>query len=318
MPSLKSRGASPLPELIRADAVLAIVGPTASGKSEWALQLAEQLGGEIVSADSRQLYRRLDIGSAKPTPADRARARHHCLDLREPNEPISLAEYLTAARAAIDEIHGRGRLPIIVGGSGQYVWALLEGWIVPPAPPDPAFRRRLEAEAERRGAAAIHAELADLDPEAAGKIEPRNLRRVIRALEVHRATGETISSWQQRRQPLFHAALAPLHEQRTLDERIERRTVQMFRDGMIDEVRALLADGVPESAPGFDAIGYREVLAWLRGGRTLLDTAADAVRATQRFSRRQRAWFRPGDPRIVWSEHMPAADLIRARIQRLG
>ena len=323
MPSSQSPKKSPPPADDRAadGPVAAIVGPTASGKSDWALRLARELDAEIVSADSRQLYRRLDIGSAKPTPAERALIPHHCLDLREPTEPISLAEYLEAARAAIADVQARDRLPIVVGGSGQYVWALLEGWVVPPAAPDRAFRERLE-EAARRGRAALHDDLARVDPEAAAKIEPNNLRRIIRALEVYEQTGRPISSWQRERHPLRFAVYAPELSQSELDERIDRRTAAMFRAGLVEEVAALLREGVPSDAPGFRAIGYREVLAYLRGEFSLLDAVAAVARATQRFSRRQRAWFRADDPRIAWSAQPPApAELmarIRARIEALG
>ena len=312
MPSSKSPAASPPPEPPAGDdAVIAIVGPTASGKSAWALELAQRLDAEIVSADSRQLYRRLEIGSAKPTPADRALIPHHCLDLRDPAEPISLAEYLDAARAAIADIHRRGKLPLIVGGSGQYVWALLEGWIVPPAPPDHALRDQLARDAETRGAPALHHDLARVDPHAASRIPPNNLRRIIRALEVHRRTGRPISSWQRERRPLRFSAYAPAHSQEALDRRIDERAVAMFCAGFVEEVAALLREGLPEAAPGFNAIGYREVLAHLRGDLSLLDTVAAVARATQRFSRSQRRWFRAGDPRIRWSDAPPATHDIK-------
>ena len=306
MLSSKSPAASPPPEPGAGESVvLAVVGPTASGKSAWALELAQRLDAEIVSADSRQLYRGLEIGSAKPTPAERALIPHHCLDLRDPAESISLAEYLDAARAAIAHIQSRGKLPLIVGGSGQYVWALLEGWIVPPAPPDHVLRDQLTREAETRGAPALHDDLAQVDPAAARRIPPNNLRRIIRALEVHRQTGRPISSWQRERRPLRFSSYAPAHSPEALDRRIDERAAAMFRDGFVGEVADLLRSGVPEDAPGFDAIGYREVLAHLRGELSLLDTVAAVARATQRFSRRQRKWFRADDPRIRWSAALP-------------
>lgn len=320
MPSSESPTQSPPPSDRRAadGPVVAIVGPTASGKSAWALQLAQQLDAEVVSADSRQLYYRLDIGSAKPTPAERASVPHYCLDLREPTEPISLAEYLDAARTAIAEIQSRGKLPLVVGGSGQYVWALLEGWVVPPASPDPALRERLTEEAAQRGAASLHRDLAQLDPAAAARIEPNNLRRIIRALEVYEQTGRPISSWQQERHPLPFAVYAPALSQSALDEQIERRATAMFRAGLVDEAAALLREGVPSDAPGFRAIGYPEVLAHLRGELSLLDALAAVARATQRFSRRQRAWFRADDPHIAWSAQLPAPAELKARIEALG
>ena len=323
MPSSKSPGASPAPDrspdrLPGQPPVLAVVGPTASGKSGWALQLAEQLDGEIVSADSRQLYRRLNIGAAKPTDADRERVPHHCLDLRDLTEPISLAEYLDHARAAIADIQARDRLPVVVGGSGQYVWALLEGWQVPPALPDHAFRERMTLEAEARGADALHQELRRIDPQAAAKIDHHNVRRIIRALEVYEATGRRISDWQRERHPIRFAAIAPAHERQALDRRINDRTVAMFGAGLRDEVLSLLADGVGHDARGFDAIGYREVLAQIRGELSLLDAIVAVASATKRFSRRQYAWFRRTDPRIRWSSEPPTAHQVKAQIQALG
>ena len=315
MPSSKSRGASLPPDQPPA---LAVVGPTASGKSAWALQLAEQLEAEIVSADSRQLYRRLDIGTAKPSAAERARIPHHCLDIRDPAEPISLAEYLLEARASIAAIRSRDRLPIIVGGSGQYVWALLEGWQVPPVPPDRAFRARMARAAEACGAATLHRRLAAVDPEAAARIDSRNLRRIIRALEVQQASGRSIWSWRSRREPLPFIAVGPARAQETLDRRIAERSAAMFNAGLLEEVAALLRAGVAVDAPGFDAIGYREALAHIRGKLPLLDAAAAVATATQRFSRRQRAWFRPADPRIHWSAQPPAPAWIKAQIQAHG
>ena len=282
------------------------------------MQLAEQLDGEIVSADSRQLYRRLNIGAAKPTDADRERVPHHCLDLRDVTEPISLAEYLDHARAAIADIQARDRLPVVVGGSGQYVWALLEGWQVPPAPPDQSFRERMTLEAEARGADALHQELSRIDPQAAANIDHHNVRRIIRALEVYEATGRRISDWQRERHPIRFAAIAPAHERQALDRRINDRTVAMFSAGLRDEVLSLLADGVPHDAPGFHAIGYREVLAEIRGELSLLDAIVAVAGATKRFSRRQYAWFRATDPRIRWSPGPPTAHQVDAQIQALG
>ena len=282
------------------------------------MQLAEQLDGEIVSADSRQLYRRLNIGAAKPTDADRGRVPHHCLDLRDITEPISLAEYLDHARAAIADIQARGRLPVVVGGSGQYVWALLEGWQVPPAPPDQPFRERMTLEAEARGADALHQELSRIDPQAAANIDHHNVRRIIRALEVYEATGRRISDWQRERQPIRFAAIAPAHERQALDRRINDRTVAMFGAGLRDEVLSLLAEGVGHDARGFDAIGYREVLAEIRGELSLLDSIVAVASATKRFSRRQYAWFRGTDPRIRWSPEPPTAHQVNAQIRALG
>ncbi len=265
------------------------------------MRIARRLDSEIVSIDSRQIYRRLDIGTAKPTPSMRAEIPHWCLDLLDPTERCSLGPYLKAARAAIDDIHRRGKRAIAVGGSGQYMRALLEGWQIPPVAEDAQFRASLsEVPTET-----LHQRLIDVDPTAAERIGPTNARRIIRALEVHRATGTPISEWQARRSPLSHVTVAPDLELETLDTRIAERTRTMFEQGLVDEVRELLAEGIYERAPGFDAIGYREVLAHLRGELTL-EQAIDAVtQATQRFARRQRMWFRRDDPAICWSTDVP-------------
>ena len=289
-------------------AVIGVVGLTASGKSEWALQVAQHLGGEIISADSRQVYRRLEIGTAKPTEAMRRQVPHHCLDLVEPTQHYSLAEYLRAARAAMAEIQEQGRKVIIVGGSGQYVWALLEGWVVPPAPPDPALRAELQRQADQHGAAWLHAELAQFDAAAAEVIEVNNTRRVIRALEVYRKTGVPISEWQRRREPIAFYAIAPQMSDDELHQRIARRTRAMFEAGLVDEVRELLASGVPASAPGFNAIGYRSVLAYLRGELDAGEAEAAVAQQTRRFAKQQRQWFRANDRRIAW---VPSFEALR-------
>ncbi len=296
---------SPEPSQPREPALIAVVGLTASGKSEWALRIARELGGEIVSIDSRQIYRRLDIGTAKPSAAMRAEIPHWCIDIVEPTERYSLGAYLKAARAAIEEIRGRGKRPIAVGGSGQHMRALLEGWQVPPAAEDAEFRESLAGES----GGTLHERLSEVDPEAAAQIGSTNVRRLIRALEVFHLTGRPISAWQQLREPVSYRACAPDVDLEELDERIAARTRAMFADGFAGEVRGLLAEGVPEDSPGFDAIGYREVLAHLRG-ETSLEQAEEAVaQATRRFARRQRAWFRRDDPSFCWSADVPLATL---------
>lgn len=297
---------------------MAVVGQTASGKSEWGARIAREFGGEVVGADSRQIYRGLDIGTAKPPAEMRAEVPHHCIDLAPPGIRYSLAEYLGAARAAVAEIRARGRLPVIVGGSGQYVTALTEGWIVPPTPPNERLRGDLQAFAEAYGPEALHRELARHDPESAAKIEPRNARRSIRALEVHYLTGKPMSEWTKTREPLPCLIVAPRIGEAELDERIERRTVGMFEAGLVEEVRALLAGGVHREAPGFDAIGYREVLAHLHAGRPLEQAIDDAVQATRRFARRQRGWFRADDPRIAWSAEAPLEAIGATAFDRMG
>ncbi|MXX33019.1 MAG: tRNA (adenosine(37)-N6)-dimethylallyltransferase MiaA [Chloroflexi bacterium] len=285
--------------------LIAVVGLTASGKSDWALRIAQHLDGEIVSIDSRQIYRRLDIGTAKPTAAMRETVPHWCIDIVEPTERYSLGAYLKAARTAIDDIRARGKRPIAVGGSGQHMRALLEGWQVPPVESDEGFRESLAKESTR----SLFECLNEVDPEAARQIGPTNTRRIIRALEVHHVTGTPISVWQRLRESVDYRAVAPDLPLDALDDRIAQRTSEMFEAGLVDEVRDLLADGTPADAPGFDAIGYREVLAHLSGELTLDEAISGVVQATRRFARRQRTWFRRDDPSICWSADVPLAML---------
>ncbi len=286
--------------------LIAVVGPTATGKTSWGLALAEagDGGGEIVGADSRQVYRGLDIGTAKPSREELARVRHHCLDHVDPRERYHLARYLREARAAVAEIRGRGRRPLLVGGTGQYVWALLEGWDVPNVPPDADFRAEMEARAKREGLASLHAALASVDPKAAAGMLPGNVRRVVRALEVQRATGRPISSWHEARDPMPAVVVAPVVEADELYRRIDARVEEMFARGLVEETEALLSGwagaGLPDDAPGLASIGYAEVVRYLRGEFSLEEAVEEAKRGTRRFARRQRAWFRRSDARIRW------------------
>ena len=278
--------------------IVCIVGPTASGKSALALELAERLRAEIVSADSRQIYRDLDIGTAKPTAAERARVPHHCLDLVAPGEVFDAARFRDAARAAIADIVGRRRAALVVGGTGLYLRALLGG-LCPAPPRSPALRAALAAE----DAPALHRRLRALDPAAAARIAPADARRIVRALEVALASGVPLSRWQvahgfaERAYDALVIGLArPTAE---LDARIAVRARAMVDAGFLDEVRALHRRGLGPEAPGLSAVGYRELLACVEG-RTDLETALAAmVRATRRFAKRQRTWFRR-EPAIVW------------------
>ena len=294
--------------------VVFIVGPTASGKTEAAVALAAALpGAEIVNCDSRQIYRGMSIGTAKPTAAQQAAIPHHVIDVVEPDDPFSLAAYLSLARSAIADILARGGRPVIVGGTGQYAWGLAEGWEAPAVPPQPEARERLQREAGSAGAAALRDErLARLDPEAARLIHPRaphNVRRVIRALEVIEVTGR---SFERREQPAspqrtksapavaarmlgLATARGDLH--RSIDERIER----MLDEGWLDEVRELLHAGYGPELPSFSSAGYRDLAAHLRGEATL-EAAIEGVRAaTRRLAKAQAAWFRRSDQRISWA-----------------
>ena len=281
--------------------LIAIVGPTATGKTALAVALARAVDGEIVGADSRQVYRRMDIGTAKPTPEERALVPHHLLDVAEPNEPFSLAQYLELASASLEDIWGRGRQPLLVGGSGQYVWALLEGWKVPHLPPQRELRRSLEERAAREGAEALHQELARIDPRAADGIDPRNVRRVIRALEVYEATGRPISFWQEKAPPEWDALILGLTCPRDeLYRRIDTRVDGMMGAGLVEEVRGLLAMGYSRELPSMSGIGYREACQHLAGELDLPVAAARIKTATHRLARQQATWFRRDDERIRW------------------
>jgi tRNA dimethylallyltransferase len=263
--------------------------------------LVERLGGEIVNADSRQVYRGMDIGTAKPTPEEQRRARHHLIDVVNPDEPFSLATFLDLANAAIDGITARGRLPILCGGTGQYVWALLEGWRVPRVPADKQLRADLEARAAAHGPDALVADLRAIDPASADKIDPRNVRRIIRAIEVTRATGRPFSEWQRRDPPRFDATIIGLQmDTPALYARIDERVDRMIAAGFVDEVRALNASGYSCDLPAMSGIGYRQVCEHLHAALPLPDAIARIKTETHRLARTQRTWFPATHPRIHW------------------
>jgi tRNA dimethylallyltransferase len=281
--------------------VVAIVGPTATGKSGAALTLAATLGGEIVNADSRQIYRGMDIGTAKPTAEERRRIPHHLYDICEPTETFSLALYKRRALEAFERIWAKGSFAWLVGGTGQYVWGLLEDWNVPEVAPDEALRAELTAFAAEHGSDALHARLAAVDPVAAGRIDARNVRRVARALEVHAHTGTPISTWQTKGTPGFQFITFGLKVERDeLDRRIDARVDAMFAEGFVEEVRALIEGGVDRGAPAMSSIGYAQVAAHLAGEVTLAEAVEGTKRATRKLARRQEAWFRRDAPRIQW------------------
>ena len=281
--------------------IVVIVGATASGKTALSLGLAERLNGEIVNADSRQVYRGMDIGTAKPTPVERARVTHHLIDIRDPDERFSLAEFLDLAGRAITEISASGRLPIPVGGTGQYVRALVEGWTAPAVPPDAALRAELLARAERDGPDILHAELTTLDPVAASRIDPRNVRRVVRALEVIRLTGRPFSEQGGMVEPAYDVLMLGLAWPREeLYRRIDARVEEMFATGLVDEVRSLVKRGYDCSLPSMGSIGYAQVCQFLAGDLTLSEAVERTGTGTHRLARTQAAWFRRDDPRIHW------------------
>jgi tRNA dimethylallyltransferase len=283
---------------------LALIGPTASGKTRLALELAGALGDiEIVSVDSMQVYRGLDIGTAKPSPAERAAVVHHLIDVADPDEDWSVTRFQAAARAAVTEIEQRGRRALLVGGTGLYVQAVVDDLRFPGE--DLALRAELEARtAEAGGVAAAYAELEERDPEAAARIDPHNVRRIVRALEVIRLTGEPFSSFgpglAQYGPTAFPVRIAGIWLPRAvIGDRIAARVAGMREAGLLDEVARLAATNGGLSRTARQAIGYKELLDHLQGTVTLDDALATTVRRTRSFARRQRMWFRR-DPRITW------------------
>lgn len=281
--------------------LIVIVGPTAVGKTAVALRLAEEFNGEIVSADSRQVYREMDIGTAKPTPEELARVPHHLIDIVAPDETFHVAQFQAMAYAAIDEVHARGKVPFLVGGTGQYVRAVIEGWQIPPAPPDPVFREQLYAEAREHGPEHLHRRLAAIDPEAAARIHPHNVRRVIRALEVYQATGRPISEWQRKRPPPYRILQIGLTmDRQALYRRIDARVDQMIAGGLVDEVRRLLDKGYTFDLPALSGLGYGEFRAYFEGQASLGEVIQRIKHETHRFVRHQYNWFSENDPNIHW------------------
>jgi len=281
---------------------VAIVGATATGKTALALDLALRFDGEIVNVDSRQVYTGMDIGTAKPTPGQQRLVRHWLVDVADPRQPFTLALFLDLARDALDGIASRGRRAFVVGGTGQYLWALLEGWQVPRVPPDPRLRAELEAIAARDGVEALARILLREDPVAAETIDRRNPRRLIRAIEVTRRSGRPFSAWRGAR--AGHTAASAIIgldlPRAALHQRIDARVDAMLAAGLVDEVRALNAAGVDCGVPAMDSIGYRQVCDHLAGRCTLQEAAARTKTETHRLARMQHAWFRRDDARIRW------------------
>jgi tRNA dimethylallyltransferase len=279
--------------------LLAVVGPTASGKSRLALDLAQRLNGEILCCDSVQVYRGLDVGSAKPTPAERALVPHHLLDLVDPDEPFHAARWASAARVAIAEVRARGHLPILVGGTGLYFRALLRGLFEAP-PPDPAIRARHQQEAHEQGVPALHRRLTEIDPEAAARIRTADLLRISRALEVFEQTGVPLSALHRAAPPpppidCFGVLLDPPQDE--LRRRVATRVDQMLAAGWLDEIRALRAAGFG-AARALQSLGYRQLGQFLDGELALEAAVTAAKQATAGYARRQRTWFRSETMRL--------------------
>jgi tRNA dimethylallyltransferase len=284
------------------------VGPTAVGKTEVAIKLAERLNGEIVSADSRLFYRGMDIGTAKPSTQEQARVPHHLVDVANPGKSWSLATFQQAALQAVADIQARGRLPLLVGGTGQYIWSVLQGWEVPPQKPDAALRAVLERLAEDIGPQALHQKLAVLDPASAASIDARNLRRTIRALEVTLSTGKRFSEQRQRTVSPFSLLVIGLKRSRAeLYQRVDQRIEDMISAGFLDEVRRLIEAGFSPDLPMLSAIGYREMVAVLRGEMTMDEAITQMKRLTRRYIRQQSNWFKESDPSIHWFDAGPLA-----------
>ena len=285
--------------------LVAIVGPTAGGKSALAMALAPIFDGEIVGADSRHVYRGLDVGTGKPPAADRALVPHHLIDIVGADGEFSVAHYQEQAAAAIADIDGRGRLPMLVGGSGHYVRALLEGYRLPKVPPDPELRRELSARAALEGPEGLLRELESLDPVSTGRIDPRNTRRLVRAIEVSRAAGRPFSEVGGRGPSPYRALVIGVTAPRPeLYGRIDARVDDMIADGWADEVRGLLEGGLDAALPSMSSLGYPVMVEHVRDDLALDEAARRIKLQTHRFARRQYTWFKPSDERIRWVDGM--------------
>lgn len=281
--------------------VCVILGPTAVGKTSLAIDLAQLVGGEIVSADSRQVYRFMDIGTAKPTAGQQAAIRHHLIDIVDPDENLALAQFQKLAFQAIDDIHTRGKVPLLVGGTGQYISAVIDGWSIPAVPPNDALRAELESFALDAGAKALHSRLEALDATAAANIPYQNVRRVIRALEVCIETGQPVTELQRKAPPPYQVVIYGL----TLDRdevysQADIRVDMMIEQGLVDEVSSLLKMGYPRTLPSMTGLGYREIAASLAGGISLDEAILLTKNATHDFIRRQYTWFRKMGERVMW------------------
>lgn len=281
--------------------LIAFVGPTAVGKSAVATKIAQQYYGDIINADSRQIYKYMDIGTAKPGLKERESVVHHLLDIICPDESYSVALYQRSAYEIITSLHSSDRLPFLVGGSGQYVWSVIEGWQIPEVEPDIAFRQSLEDEAEKLGQASLYSRLLEIDPVAAGKILPGNVRRVIRALEIYKQTGIQPSKLQSKHgfpYPVLIIGLTARRDQ--LYELIDKRVDHMIKAGFVEEVQNLFSMGYSADLPSMSSLGYGQIASYLKGEISLIDAVQKIKYETHRFARGQYTWFRLKDSRIQW------------------
>ncbi len=302
--------------------LLVILGPTAVGKTRLALALARRLGGEIISADSAQVYRGMDIGTDKPSAAERAAVPHHLVDIRDPDEPFSVADFKRLAEAAVRDIAARRRLPILAGGTGFYIRAVTEGFSLAPPGADPALRRRLQEEAGTHGPQALHAKLAALDPVAAGRIHPHNVKRVVRALEVCLLTGRPFSSFEGDRpageSPYDALKIGLTRHRDDLYRRIAERVEDQLRRGLVEEVRRLLEQGCSPDLPALRALAYKEPIAYLRGEVSWEEMVRILMRNNRRYAKRQWTWFRR-ERGVEWFNlsETPEAEVEEAVIRRV-
>ena len=295
--------------------VIAILGPTAVGKTRISIPLAERFEGEIVSVDSRLIYRGMDIGTAKPTLQERERVPHHLIDVTDPDDTWNLAKFSDAALNVIHDIHCRGKAAFLVGGTGQYLRAILEGWTPPPSAESPRLREKLEVTAANNGYEALHKQLQEVDPASAERIDPRNVRRIIRALEIFHTTGKPASLQREKNPPPFEILRIGLTLPRQkLYQRIDQRIDLMIEAGWIEEVQELIDSGISPALPSLSAIGYAQLAAYL-GGEMDLDSAIVEIRRLSRqFVRRQANWFKADDPGIQWFDAVTGVDEQIARV----
>ena len=300
--------------------LIVILGPTAIGKTGLAIELAKSIDGEIIGADSRQIYRHMDIGTAKPSADERAQIPHHLIDIIEPDGDLSLALYQKMTYETVDDIHERGKIPLLVGGTGQYLTAITEGWSIPEVPPNMDLRAELDEFAEKNGVQALYERLEIIDPEAAVKIHPNNVRRVVRALEVYMETGTRISDLQRKKPPPYDILeLGLTMERPLLWERADRRIDMMMDNGFLDEVRRLLDMGYNRKLPSLSGLGYAQLVKHLLGDLPLETAVQDTKTVTHGFIRRQFTWFRGHDNGILWHnvEQMSKETIIATNIRWL-
>ena len=289
--------------------LIIIIGPTAVGKTEVSINLAEELNGEIISADSRLFYRGMNIGTAKPSSTDQNRVSHYLIDVADIDETWSLAVFQEAVYRIADEIRGRGKIPFLVGGTGQYVRAIIEGWCIPPQEPNSKLREKLQSWGYAIGSEKLYEKLQMLDPAAAEKIEPRNMRRTIRALEVILSTGRLFSTQRYRKPIDFqYKLIGLLRDRKELYQRIDKRIECMFRAGLLEEVQTILNSGFERNLPSLSAIGYKEAIALLHDEIDQDEAIRLIKRRTRQYVRRQANWFKESDPKIKWFRMKPGVN----------